>query len=115
MDKKIGKLIKKVSLVLAATVIVAFLLMIIGEKIRSNIIKENEETQEYQEWLAENCECLVKEKIYCPTGFEIINQTCKNENEGTFTSRLIGCSEYDCSGEIKLWNNETEKWENKTE
>ena len=107
------KKITKISLALGITLVVGLLLMTIGNKIKSDIIKENQEAQEYQEWLVENCDCLKRERITCPTGFEMLNQTCRNEDAGTYTNKLLICSEYNCSGEIKLWNNETEKWEDK--
>ncbi len=110
MDKKIAGLIKRVSLVLAITLIIAFLMMMVGNKIRANMIKENQESQAYQEWLVENCKCLEKNKIECSEGYILQNQTCVNEQENTFTNILLKCSKYDCAGEIKYWNNETYKW-----
>ena len=112
MNKKISRLVKKVSLVIAVTLIVAFLMMMVGNKIRANMIKENQESQAYQEWLDENCNCLNRERIMCPSGFELKNQSCVNEATKLYTNKLLACSEFNCSGEIKLWNNETGKWEN---
>ena len=110
MNKKIAGMTKKIALIIGMILITAFLMMMIGDKIKANIIKDNQEVQAYQEWLDENCQCINHEKIMCPSGFELKNQSCINEQENTYTNLLAGCSEYNCSGEIKLWNNETGKW-----
>lgn len=62
----------------------------------------------YEEWLYENCQCMEKERIKCPEGFELKGRICKAE--GKWTNVLLACSKYNCTEEIKLWNNETEKW-----
>ena len=110
MNKKIAGMTKKIALVMGMVLITAFLMMIIGDKIKANILKENQESQAYQEWLAENCNCLAHGRIMCPTGFELKNQSCVNEQQKTYTNLLAGCSEYNCSGKIKSWNNETGNW-----
>jgi hypothetical protein len=107
------KNLKNVILIAGITLIVAFLMMLIGNKIEENIIKEIQEAEAYEEWLAENCDCVLKERVKCPEGFQLREQTCFNEKENSVTSRLLACSEYNCLGEIKLWNNETSKWEDK--
>jgi len=107
------KKLTKISLVIGITLVVGLVLMVVGNKIKGDILREYQEEQLYQEWLVENCKCLARERISCPSGFQMINQTCKDESASTVTSKLISCSEYDCSGEIKSWNNETEKWEDK--
>jgi hypothetical protein len=107
------KKINKIFLIVGITLAVALLLMTIGNKMKADAIKEKQDAENYNEWLAENCNCLVKEKITCPTGFEILDKLCYNSAKGIYTSRVIKCSEYNCSGEIKIWNNETGKWEDK--
>lgn len=101
-------------LIAGIAVIATFLLMVIGNKMKANIIKENQEAGKYSEWLSENCNCTKHERYFCKEGF-VLNETyCINEVP-EITNRLMGCSEYDCSGEIKSWNNKTGKWEDRTE
>lgn len=107
------KKIKNIILIAGITLIVAFLMMLIGNKIEENIAKESQEVTAYEEWLTENCDCILKDRILCPKQFQLRNQTCVNEEKKTITSRLISCSQYNCFGEIKLFNSETKKWEDK--
>ena len=114
MKKKIKKKENKktilaVALVIGIVVVVAVLLMLIGNKMRENSLNEKKEAEKYNNWLAENCECLEKNKIFCPGDFELNGSFCVLGDEST--SRLIGCSLYNCSGEIKTWNNVSEVWE----
>lgn len=105
-----GKLLKNAVLVAGISLIVIFLLMIIGDEIKANAIKEIQESQAYSNQLAQNCTCLAHEKLFCNSGFELKGNRCVNESENLFTNAYAGCSEYNCSGEIKIWNNETNKW-----
>lgn len=104
------KILKQIIVIAGVVLITAFLLMAIGNKMRADAIKEQHAEENYSSWLAENCKCLERNIIFCPEGFILKNQSCVNEQEKTFTNKLAGCSKYDCSGEIKLWNNETNKW-----
>jgi len=103
--------LKKIALVIGMVLITAFVLMMIGDKIKSNVIKEQQLQENYSTWLAQNCKCLERNIIFCQTGFTLKNEVCINESAKTYTSVLLSCSEYNCSGEIKSWNNETNKWE----
>lgn len=102
--------IKRILVILGVVIITAGILFVMGSYMEANAIKEKQEAEKYNEWLAENCECLKKDRYFCREGFELKENLCVNEAEKLYTYRLIGCSEYDCSGEIKLWNNETERW-----
>lgn len=99
-------------LIFAVTLAVALSLMFIGNEMRAQQAQQKADAQNYSEWLAENCHCTAYNIISCPTGFELQNQTCMNTLKTAYTSKLLGCSKYNCSGEIKNWNNQTEKWEN---
>ncbi len=103
---------RKVILIWSLIAVFIILLVIINSQIQSNVINEQQDLEKYSEWLGENCNCLKWGRIFCPGGFVLKNDTCRNEKEVTRTSRFIGCSEYNCSGEIKLFNNKTMKWEN---
>jgi hypothetical protein len=106
------KNLKKIFLIAGITLAVALLLMVIGNKMKADIVKEKQSQENYSVWLSENCNCVARNLFSCPTGFTMKNQTCVNEAKKSYTNKLAGCSEYNCSGEIKLWNRETEKWEN---
>lgn len=110
MGNKSKKLIQIMGVIFIITLAVALLLMFIGNQMRTNAIKENQATENYTEWLANNCNCSARDRILCPDGFELKNNVCMNKNG--YTNVLEACSEYNCSGEIKLWDNETGKWEN---
>ena len=105
------KNLKKTALILGMVLITAFLLMLIGDKIKANMVKEDNEAQAYETWLTQNCNCLERTKFGCVEGYVLLNRSCVNEQTKSFTNVLLGCSKYDCSGEIELWNNETNKWE----
>ncbi len=91
------------------TVIVAFGLSLAGKQMTANAIKEQQEQTEYREWLAENCECLEEERFFCNEGFVLNGSWCFKEE--IYTNRLKACSKYDCSGDIKDFNFELDKWE----
>ena len=63
----------------------------------------------YEEWLVDNCDCFERERLKCSEGFELVGRICKAK--GTYTNVLLGCSKYNCSGEIHLFNLEEEKWQ----
>ncbi|VVB82483.1 Uncharacterised protein [uncultured archaeon] len=98
-------------LIFVITTVVTILLMLIGNQIRSNTIKEQQDAQDYSVWLAENCNCLAHDRISCPTGFELQNKTCINKTQNVYTYKFLECSEYNCSGEIKLWDNQIGAWQ----
>jgi hypothetical protein len=98
--------------ILAAMVI---LLFVIANLINANAIKEKQTADNYNEWLAENCKCLEKEKVSCPFGFKLKDNVCIGDtylnNRGIYiSSKLLDCSKYNCSGEIKSWDNSTNQW-----
>ena len=111
------KLIKNIIIVAGIILAVAFVLMFIGNKMRADTIRAQQEAENYQNRLSETCECLERNKPVCTlNGFEYDSsrKLCVNSVEKTITSPSLGCSKYNCSGEIKLWNNLTQKWENKS-
>jgi len=117
MKIKNKKLIRNILIVAGIILAVALILMLIGNKMKADVIKAQQEAENYSKWLSGNCGCLERNKPVCTLdGFEY-NSTrnlCVNSAEKKITFSSLGCSKYNCSGEIKLWNNETEKWGNKT-
>lgn len=106
---KMKKRIRNSILIAGFVFIVALLLIFIGNQINANAIKEKQAIENYTEWLAETCNCLERNIISCSERFELKNNIC---TDGEYiTNKLLICSKYNCSGEIKLWNNKTEKWE----
>jgi hypothetical protein len=105
---KINKKIRNIIIIVGVILAVALILMLIGNKMRADAIK----AENYQDWLFENCNCLAHNHPYCSEGFKLNGTLCFNDKTKEYTTRTFGCSEYNCSGEIKVWNNITETWEN---
>lgn len=103
-----NKMIKTLVLIGIITVIAAFGLSLIGKQMTANAIKELQEQVEYREWLAENCECLEQNRFFCNKDFLLNGSWCSNGKQ--YTNRLKACSMYNCSGEIKEFNFELDKW-----
>ncbi len=107
-EKKGTKLI----MILIALIILLIVIINVKKTITTNAIKkEQKEQQAYEEWLVENCECIERERILCPKGFELKDNLCKNETKKIFTNVLAACSKYNCSEEIHIFNSEEEKWQ----
>ena len=111
MAKK--KINKMMWIVIVIIVILAAAFLI--QTMTSYIVKEIPD----KDWLVDNCECIERENLICPNGFEVVegDRMCKKitldcpselviDIEGlckeriTYTNPLLGCSKYDCSGEI---------------
>jgi hypothetical protein len=108
MNKKNKKIILGIGIILLI-VIAGFL---INQKITADAIREKIEAENYLSELADNCNCLARERYYClQEDFEVEGDYCVGQKTGVVTTRVLGCSEYNCSGEIKIWNNQTLKWE----
>lgn len=102
----------KLIMILIALTILLIVTINVKKTITINAIKKEQKEQEaYEEWLIENCECLERERILCPEGFELKNNLCKNETRKVLTNKLKACSRYNCSSEIKQFNFEIRKWE----
>lgn len=105
---------KKIFLVVGIILLIAISGFLINKKITADAIREKMEAENYLSDLAENCDCLVRERYYCLLeDFELEGEFCVGQKTGVVTTRVLGCSEYNCSGEIKIWNNQTLKWEDK--
>lgn len=102
---------KKNKLIITFGIILTGVLILIGNKMRGDVIHEKQELEKYSEWLSENCECLTKKRYLCPEGYTLNNSFCFKNSENKYTLRLIGCSEYNCTERIIVWNNQTLKWE----
>ena len=110
MNKKNKKIILAVGIIL----LIAISGFLFYKKITADAIREKMEADNYLSDLADNCDCLVRERYYClQEDFELEGIYCVGQKTGVVTSRVLGCSQYNCSGEIKIWNNETWKWEEK--
>lgn len=105
MNKKI---IFVVVLILIVGGIMAFN---IRKAIIANAIKEQQEQEKYESWLAENCECIETNRLFCREGFELVGEKCKDEERNLITNPFLGCSKYDCEGEIHEFNFEEKKWQ----
>jgi hypothetical protein len=79
--------------------------------ITANTIKEQQEQEKYESWLAENCECIESNRLFCSERFELVGNICRDEERHLITNPFLGCSKYDCEGEIHEFNFEEEKWQ----
>jgi len=110
MNKKTKKIIFAIGIIL----LIVLSVFLIRNKIQADVIREKMEAENYLSELSENCDCLARERYYClQEGFEIKGDYCVGQTTGVATMRILGCSEYNCSGEIKIWNNQSLKWEEK--
>jgi len=105
------KSLEKIIIIIGVTLIVYFSLMLIGNKMRTDAVKEQEKQKSYYEWLIENCECAIKDRFFCSDGFVLTGTRCYKNATKTYSNRLIGCSKYECSEGVAIWNNLTLKWE----
>ncbi len=99
------------TIIIIGIFVLAFAAVFSVEKIMTaNVIKQQEEQEDYQEWLTDNCNCTEWERIKCKKGFEY------NEDRGycisgkKLTNPLLACSKYNCNEEIVAWNNKTKLW-----
>ena len=109
------KIKKKIFFIFVAALLFLVSGVLISNKIQGDAIKAQQESEAYFDWLHDNCDCLARERYYClQDNFEVEGDYCVGQKTGVVTTRVFGCSEYNCSGEIKLWNNQALNWEDKT-
>jgi len=82
-------------------IVFVFLILIFGtffviQYFKEKVIKFGSEEHDL---LVENCECIERENLFCPDGFELEERICVGD--GKFTNVQLGCSKYDCDGKIK--------------
>ena len=77
----------------------------------SSLAVQNEEESEKPEdidwdWVKDNCNCIERERLFC--GFEgfVLNEDGYCYKEKEFTNPLRGCSKYNCTGEIYVYEGE---------
>ena len=110
---------KKQKKIVAGTIVLLIILFgitFITNKMTSYIVED--ETPDI-DWLVDNCECIERENLKCDEGFELFEEErlckrtiikcpseivldiegiCKSEKQ--YTNVLLGCSKYNCTGEI---------------
>ena len=110
MDVKDKKLLRNTILIFGIIVVLLGVVIIVNKVMTTNAIKEQ---QNYEVWLRENCNCTKRERPKCfLEGFEYnkLRKLCVNSDKKSVTYPSLSCSEYNCSNEIIIWNNETEIW-----
>ncbi|MCR4284710.1 MAG: hypothetical protein NUV97_01535 [archaeon] len=71
--------------------------------------KELSEQEKLESWLSDNCECVERERLYCPNdNFKLSDGICISK--GGYTNPSRGCSEYNCSKENYVFNFDKEEW-----
>jgi len=106
-ENKQNKIMLIVAIVLVGLVVSLYAIKL---AMTANAIKIQEEQVKYYDWLVDNCKCLSHERIFCREGFELSEHKEFCRADGKITNVLKGCSEYDCSGEIVSWDEETKLW-----
>ncbi len=113
IQNKNGKIkILVITLVISAVIIASIIL--IGNRMNANIIKEKQDAGQYQDWLSQNCKCIERNNPACElSGFEYnaTRKLCVNSADKRVTYSTLKCSKYDCSGQNVTWNNQA--WEPK--
>lgn len=105
--------INKLRLAFAILILAAAILGLMNYhgKLTAKAIEEKQQQEYYESWLPENCDCVEKERMKCSSGFELVENLCKNKAENTFTTVLKGCSKYKCSDGDYIFNQENQRWE----
>jgi len=84
---------------IGVVIILAVLAMglFIHKTITTNAIKEN---PDLEEWLYDNCNCTERNNWKCFEGFVLEPELklCRNGTE--YSHVILGCSKYECDGEI---------------
>ncbi|HTZ41852.1 MAG TPA: hypothetical protein VMC07_01430 [Candidatus Omnitrophota bacterium] len=116
MKKKIAKRMIIIVSGIVALMIIASAFILTKNMINSNDAKQQkQEAENYQNWLANNCQCLSYEKYFCMNeSFAPVGKFCYDSKDNIFTNALADCSVYSCFGQNITWNNQTERWENET-
>jgi hypothetical protein len=96
--------------IILLVVFIAILLIVLETLITSNIEKQRKETTNYTLWLSQNCLCLEENLLSCPEGFKLVGKLCLDKEN--ITNTLKGCSKYDCAGQIKSFDVDSQKWLN---
>ena len=86
--------------------------MIKFNSINSEVI-DDEKLFDEDFFSGDNCRCFERERLKCSGEFELVegSRLCKKGNE--VTNVLLGCSKYECSGQVYSFNFDTKKWETK--
>jgi len=87
---------KMVIPMIGAILLVAVLAFFVVKSFTGNVVKDNSEKSD---WLNENCDCIERNNLRCPEGYYVDGNLCRSENN-TVTYPILGCSAYDCDGEI---------------
>jgi hypothetical protein len=96
--------------IILTALLITFCLIMLDTIINRNVEREQLATANYSQWLAQHCVCLQQNLIYCPEGYDLIGKLCLNKSVSTPT--LKGCSKYNCAGQIKTFDVDSQKWLN---
>jgi hypothetical protein len=107
--KKININKKNTFFIVVIIVLIAVLLIAVETIISLNITNKQKQTADYTLWLSKNCVCLEENLLSCPEGFKLVGKLCLQKEN--ITPTLKSCSKYDCSGKIKLFDVDSQKWQ----
>tara|TARA_Y100000296_G_scaffold84834_1_gene119212 strand:- start:2194 stop:2529 length:336 start_codon:yes stop_codon:yes gene_type:complete len=99
-------------MIIVFLLIISILFFIIKfNNINSEVIDNSLFLEEF--FSEDNCRCFERERLKCDEEFEFDEERrlCKKGNE--VTNVLLGCSKYECSGQVYSFNFNTKEWETK--
>jgi len=120
-NKLNNRLILTVTFVILSVIILIFFMInvLLTSKViyeeKEKILEAIEDKRLFYEDLfsEDNCRCFERERLKCSGEFELVEEKrlCKKGNE--ITNVLLGCSKYECSGQVYIFNFYDKEWETK--
>jgi|TARA_B100001971_G_C18137174_1_gene508298 hypothetical protein len=110
--EKINKKLIFIAIITFLLIISAGFFMTKFNRINSKVI-DNEKSFTEDFFSGDNCRCFEREKPKCSGEFELDEERKLCVNGKDVTSILLGCSKYECSGQVYSFNFDTKKWKTK--
>ena len=83
-----------IGIIILAVVVAGFLLF---NNFKTGNVIENEKQLDH---IKDTCECIERNNLKCSGDFQLDPKDGMCKKLGTITNPLLGCSKYDCQGEI---------------
>ena len=101
-------------MIILAFIIVGAYLELHNKKIMNNVITNSSDPNNPNFFTDNNCNCLARERLLCNPGYKLdaVHRLCISSQN--YTSVMLGCSKYDCSGTIYSLNLNNSMWSKQT-
>jgi len=103
-----NKRIKNEKLYIIGAIVIALVLLIF---FLYGLNKNKQVPDDFDFYFEDVCRCLERDRLKCSNGFELDEERRACIKEGEYTNVLLGCSKYECSGDLYDFNFEKDKWE----